>query len=116
MKARLPKGMGGSGPQNMNQIIKQAQQMQDTMKAVQDRLDDTEYTGESGSGLVKVNVNGKHEVTLVKIDPAAIDLDDIEMLEDLIAAAVNDSIAKAKRESEIEMSKITGGLSGLGSL
>ncbi len=110
MKARLPKGMGG-GPQNMNRIIKQAQKMQDDMKELQDRLDVTEYSGESGSGLVKAIVTGKHDVTSIKIDPKAIDPEDIEMLEDLIAAAVNDAITKAKTESEAEMNKITGGIS-----
>ena len=109
MKARLPQGMGG-GPQNMNRIIKQAQKMQDDMKALQDRLDMTEYTGESGSGLVKAVVNGKHDVVSVKIDPNAIDPDDIEMLEDLIAAAENDAVSKAKAEGEAEMAKITGGM------
>ena len=64
MKARLPKGMGG-GPQNMNQIIKQAQKMQDDMKALQEELDATEYVGESGSGVVKATVNGK-EVPVIK--------------------------------------------------
>jgi DNA-binding YbaB/EbfC family protein len=110
MKARLPKGMGG-GPQNMNQIIKQAQKMQDDMKELQDRLDITEYTGEAGSGLVKATVTGKHDVVAVKIDPNAIDTDDIEMLEDLVAAAVNDAISKARIESETEMNKITNGIS-----
>ena len=109
MKARLPKGMGG-GPQNMNRIIKQAQKMQDDMKELQDRLDVTEYEGESGSGLVKATVTGKHDVTAIKIDPNAIDPDDIEMLEDLVAAAINDAISKARVESDTEMNKITGGL------
>ena len=63
MKARLPKGMGG-GPQNMNQIIKQAQKMQDDMKALQEELDATEYEGMSGSGVVKATVSGKHDVVL----------------------------------------------------
>ena len=72
MKARLPKGMGG-GPQNMNQIIRQAQKMQDDMKALQEELDSTEYEGMSGSGVVKAVVNGKHDVISVKIDPAVVD-------------------------------------------
>ena len=109
MKARLPKGMGG-GPQNMNQIIRQAQKMQDDMKALQEELDSTEYEGMSGSGVVKAVVNGKHDVISVKIDPAVVDPDDIEMLEDLVAAAVNDGIAKAKKDSEERMEKVTGGL------
>lgn len=110
MKARLPKGMGG-GPQNMNQIIKQAQKMQDDMKVLQDELDATEYKGVSGSGLVEATVNGKHEVTSLKIKPEAVDTDDMEMLEDLVAAAVNDAIAQAKKDSEERMEKVTGGIS-----
>lgn len=109
MKARLPQGMGG-GAQNMNQIIKQAQKMQDDMKELQDKLDSTEYNGESGSGLIKATVNGKHDVLAIKIDPSAVDTDDLEMLEDLIAAAVNDAVTKAKNENETEMNKLTGGL------
>ena len=83
MKARLPKGMGG-GPQNMNRIIKQAQQMQDDMKALQERLDATEYTGESGGGLVKAVVNGRHDVNAINISPDAVDPDDLEMLKILL--------------------------------
>ena len=109
MKARLPKGMGG-GPQNMNQIIKQAQKMQDDMKALQEELDATEYEGMSGSGVVKATVTGKHDVVSVKIDSSIVDPEDIEMLEDLIAAAVNDAVSKAKAEGEAEMAKITGGM------
>ncbi|MBE6894122.1 MAG: YbaB/EbfC family nucleoid-associated protein [Ruminococcaceae bacterium] len=109
MKARLPKGMGG-GPQNMNQIIKQAQKMQDDMKVLQEELEATEYVGESGSGVVKAIVNGKHDVVGLKIDASIVDPEDIEMLEDLVAAAVNDGIAKAKKDSEERMEKVTGGL------
>ena len=109
MKARLPKGMGG-GPQNMNHIIKQAQKMQDDMKLLQEELDATEYEGMIGSGVVKATVNGKHDVVSVKIDAAVVDPDDIEMLEDLVAAAVNDAIAKARKDSEEKMEKVTGGL------
>ena len=109
MKARLPKGMGG-GPQNMNQIIRQAQKMQDDMKALQEELDSTEYEGMSGSGVVKATVTGKHDVVGLKIDASIVDPEDIEMLEDLVAAAVNDAIAKAKQDSEEKMEKVTGGL------
>ncbi|MDD6187624.1 MAG: YbaB/EbfC family nucleoid-associated protein [Oscillospiraceae bacterium] len=109
MKARIPRGMGG-GPSNMNRIIKQAQKMQDDMKELQERLDATEYTGEAGSGLVKAVVSGKHDVVSISIKPEAVDPDDIEMLEDLIAAAVNDAISKARIDSETEMNKITGGM------
>lgn len=110
MKARLPKGMG-AGPQNMNQIIKQAQKMQDDMKALQDELDVTEYEGVSGSGVVKATVTGKHNIVALKIDPSIVDPEDMEMLEDLIAAAVNDAISKAKQDGEERMEKLTGGIS-----
>ena len=110
MKARLPKGMGG-GPQNMNQIIKQAQKMQDDIKDMQEVLEAREYTGNSGSGLVEAVVTGKFDVVSVKINPSAVDTDDLEMLEDLIAAAVNDAITKARTESDTEMAKITDGVS-----
>ncbi len=109
MKARLPKGMGG-GAQNMNQIIRQAQQMQDEMKVMQEKLDATEYEGNSGSGLVKAVVTGKNDVVKLTIDPSAVDMEDLEMLEDLVCAAVNDAISKAKLENETEMNKITNGL------
>lgn len=110
MKARLPQGMGG-GAQNMNQIIKQAQKMQDDIKILQDELDITEYEGTSGSGMVKVVVTGKHAVVSVKIAPTIVDPDDIEMLEDLIAAAVNDAVTKAKADGEEKIEKATGGIS-----
>ena len=109
MKARLPKGMGG-GPQNMNQIIQQAQKMQETIKVLQDELDATEYQGTSGSGLVTTTVTGKHDVVSVKIDASVVDPEDIEMLEDLVAAAVNDAISKARQDSEEKMEKATGGI------
>ncbi len=110
MKARLPKGMG-AGPQNMNQIIKQAQKMQDDMKVLQDELDVTEYEGVSGSGVVKATVTGKHNIVSLKIDQSIVDPEDMEMLEDLIAAAVNDAISKAKQDGEERMEKLTGGIS-----
>ena len=109
MKARLPKGMGG-GPQNMNQIIRQAQKMQDDMKALQEELDATEYEGMSGSGVVKATVTGKHDVVAIKIDPSVVDPEDIEMLEDLITVAVNEAITNATKTSEEEMGALTGGL------
>ena len=109
MKARLPQGMGG-GPQNMNQIIKQAQKMQDDIKVLQDELDTTEYEGTSGSGVVKAVVTGKHDVVSVELDASVVDPEDIEMLEDLIAAAVNDAVTKARTDSEERMEKVTGGI------
>ncbi len=108
MKARVPQGAGG--PRNMNQLIKQAQKMQDDMKELQDRLDVTEYQGKSGGGLVTATVTGRHDVVAIKISPEAVDPEDIEMLEDLVAAAVNDAISSARRDSEEELGKITDGM------
>mgnify|MGYP006322634247 CR=1 FL=1 len=109
MKARLPKGMGG-GPQNMNRIIKQAQKMQDDMKALQDRLDETEYVGESGSGLVKATVTGKHDVVALSIDPSIVDPEDIEMLQDLIVVATNEALKKVEETTNATMGKFTQGM------
>ncbi|MDD6284625.1 MAG: YbaB/EbfC family nucleoid-associated protein [Firmicutes bacterium] len=109
MKARLPQGVGG-GPGNMNAMIKQAQKMQQDMQALQAELDEREYTATSGGGMVEARVNGKHEVLGLKIDPQVIDPDDAEMLEDMVAAAVNAALAEAAQNAEQEMGAITGGM------
>ena len=108
MKARLPKGYGRPDP---NAMMRQVQKMQDDIRAKQEELEAKEYTGTASGEMVTVTMNGKHEITAVKIDP-----DDIEMLEDLIAAAVNSASAAVDKDSEEEMSKMTGGLNipGLG--
>lgn len=105
MKARIP----NSG-QNPNNMLKQVQKMQDDMATLQAELETTEYTAEAGNGMVEATVNGKHELTMVKISPDAIDPDDAEMLEDLVMAAVNSAISKAVSDSETRMGEITGGL------
>ena len=109
MKARIPKGMGG-GPQNMNQMLKQAQKMQADMTALQEDLENREFSAVSGGGMVEVTVDGKHLIKAIKINPDAIDPDDAEMLEDLITVAVNEAISNAIKTSEEEMGAITGGL------
>ena len=107
MKVRLPNN-GGAG--NMQQMLKQAQKMQADMQTLQADLEQREYTANAGGGLVEVTVDGKHTVKSVKINPDAVDTDDIEMLEDFITIAVNEAIGKAIAESEEEMGAITGGL------
>ncbi|MBQ2135854.1 MAG: YbaB/EbfC family nucleoid-associated protein [Clostridia bacterium] len=109
MKARLPKGMGG-GPQNMNAMLKQAQKMQEDMAALQEDLEQREYTASSGGGMIEVTVDGKHNIKLLKINPDAVDPEDVEMLEDLITVAVNEAISNAAKTAEEEMGAITGGL------
>ena len=110
MKVRLPQGMGG-GPSNMQSMIKQAQKMQEDMAAMQAELEEREYDVAAGGGVVNVKINGKKEIVSVKIEPEVVDPDDIETLEDLITAAVNEAIKKVESVSQEEMSKITGSMS-----
>ena len=107
MKVRLPNS-GGAG--NMNQMLKQAQKMQEDMAALQTDLENREYTAVSGGGMVEVTVDGKHLIKAIKIKPEAVDPDDTEMLEDLITVAVNEAVSNAIKTSEEEMGAITGGL------
>ncbi len=106
MKVRLPNSGGG----NMNQMIKQAQKMQEDMANLQADLEQREYTATSGGGMIEVTVDGKHLIKSIKINPDAIDPDDSEMLEDLITVAVNEAIGNAIKTSEEEMGAITSGL------
>jgi DNA-binding YbaB/EbfC family protein len=90
-------------------LMKQAQKMQADMQEAQERLAQEEVTGESGGGLVKVTMNGKHEVRRVEIDDSLVG-DDKEMLEDLVAAAVNDAALKVSQKMQESMSGLTAGL------
>ena len=107
MKVRLPQGMGG-GPSNMQGMLKQAQKMQEEMAEKQAELEAREYDVAAGGGVVNVKINGKKEILSVKIDPEVVDPDDVETLEDLIVAAVNEAIKKVEAISADEMQKITG--------
>ena len=110
MKARLPKGMGG-GPTDMNGMIRQAQKMQEEMAALQEELDAKEYEIQAGGGAVTVRISGKNEITAIEIDPEIVDPDDIETLQDILIAGVNEAIKMVSDISTNEMSKITGSLS-----
>lgn len=107
MKARIPQSAGGG---NMNNMMKQAQKMQEDMKNLQDDLAEREYSASAGGGAVEVTVNGSHEVKKIDLKPEVVDPEDIEMLSDLITAAVNEAMRKADETAESEMGKITGGL------
>ena len=113
MKARMPAGYGRTDP---NAMMRQVQKMQEALKAKTEELEGREFTGTASGEMVSVTMTGKHQVTAVKIKPEAVDPDDIEMLEDLVAAAVNDAIRQVDEITESEMGKITGGLNipGLG--
>jgi nucleoid-associated protein EbfC len=95
---------------NLGQLMKQAQAMQEKMAEVQAQLEAIEMTGVSGGGMVQVAVNGKGDVKRVKIDKAAVDPAEVEVLEDLIVAAFNDARTKVNAHAEAEMQKLTGGL------
>lgn len=110
MKARLPKGVGGGAPSNMNQMIKQAQKMQEEMAQAQELLNDKEYSASAGGGMVDVIITGNKEVKSVKIKPEVMDPNDIEMLEDLIMGAVNEALRSAEQDSNDTMGAITGDL------
>lgn len=98
---------GGFG--NMGNMMKQAQAMQQRMAKVQEEIAALEVTGESGGGMVKVTINGRHEARRVTIEPAVIG-DDREMLEDLVAAAFNDAVRKLESESQARMSSVMAGI------
>ncbi|MBQ3065028.1 MAG: YbaB/EbfC family nucleoid-associated protein [Clostridia bacterium] len=110
MKARLPKGMGG-GPQNMNAMIKQAQQMQEDMTALQEEIDKKEYEVSAGGGVVTIKINGKKEILSIDIKPEIVDPDDIDTLTDVLTAGINEAIKTVENVTAEEMNKITGGLS-----
>ena len=110
MKARLPKGMGGQGPQNMQSMLKQAQKMQEEMQKTQAELEEKEYCTQSGGGACRVKINGKHEILSIEISKEIVDPDDIETLQDIITAAVNDAIGTVDAASSEAMCGITGSL------
>lgn len=109
MKAKLPKGVGG-GPSNMQSMLKQAQKMQEDMNALQAELEEKEYEISAGGGMVKILINGKKEVKSIKISQDIVDPDDIETLEDIITAGINEAIKRVEDTAASEMSKITGSL------
>ena len=101
--------MGGMGGMNMN-MIKQAQKMQQEMQRMQAELQAKEYTFAAGGGVVSATVNGQHQVTALTIDPEAVDPEDVEMLQDMIVAAVNEAMRAADSDASETMQKLTGGL------
>ena len=107
-------GFPGGMPGNMNNLMKQAQRMQRQMEETTKELEEKEYSASAGGGAVTVTVSGNKEVLSVKLAEEVVDPDDIEMLQDLIVAATNEALRKMEEESQAAMSKLTGGLGGLG--
>lgn len=104
------KGPGGSGGLDMGDVLKQAQKMQKDLARIQEELKERVVEGASGGGMVKAFANGAQDLVGIKIEPDVIDPDDAEMLEDMVVAAVNQAMAKAKELQTKEMGKATGGL------
>ena len=103
------RGMGGMGG-NMNSMLRQAQKMQQDMLKAQEELESKSYEASAGGGVVTAVVSGRKELTQVTIDPEAVDPDDVDMLQDLFVAAVNEAMRKASDDAASQMSKLTGGL------
>lgn len=104
MRANIPKGP------SMNEMLRQAQKMQEDMQTKQAELDERTYDVSAGGGVVKVKISGKKEILNIDISPEIVDPDDIETLQDIIVAAVNEAIKKVESTNESEMNKITGGM------
>jgi DNA-binding YbaB/EbfC family protein len=112
-----PGGVPGGSP-NMNQMMKQMQKMQAEMEAAQQALEQTEVEGSAGGGKVKATVTGSGELTAISISPDVVDPEDVEMLEDLVLAAVGDALRRAQQMQQESLGGVTGGidLGGLGGL
>ncbi len=107
---RAGKKPGGGGQAAMQKQLQQMQAMQKKMEELQSKLEEQEVTATAGGGAVSVTVNGKRELTNIVIKPEAVDPDDVELLQDLIMAAVNEGMRQIEEMSASEMQKLTGGL------
>lgn len=106
-KGGFPRGMGGA---NMNQMMKQAQKMQEQMMKMQEEMENKSFEATAGGGAVRVVISGKREVQEIELKPEVVDPDDIEMLQDLIVAAVNEGLRKLEADNSAQMGQLTGGL------
>lgn len=103
---------GGGGGGNMQQLLRQAQKMQEDMEKAQEELEQQKIEASSGGGMVVCTVTGKGEVLSIKINPAIVDPEDVELLEDTVTAAVKEALRIANETSSEKMGKITGGMGG----
>ena len=108
----MAKGFQGGMPggMNMNNLMKQAQKMQKQMETMQDEMKNKTLEVTAGGGAIKIVINGKNELQEIKIAPSVVDPEDVEMLEDLVLASVNEAIRQAEELMQTEMGKITGGM------
>ena len=111
--AKRPQYRGGYGGPNMNQqasLMRQAQKMQEDLMKAQEELEKSQFTAKAGGGMVSATVNGKHELVSMEINPEAVDPEDVEMLQDMVIAAVNEAMRAADADAASNMSRLTGGL------
>ena len=111
--AKRPQYRGGYGGPNMNQqasLMRQAQKMQEDLMKAQEELEKSQFTAKAGGGVVTATVSGKHELLAIEIAPDAVDPDDVEMLQDMVIAAVNEAIRAAMDDMSASMGKITSGM------
>ena len=101
---------GMPGGMNQAQMMKQAQKMQQEMLRMQEEMENKTYTATTGGGMVKAEVNGKHELVSLQINPEAVDPDDVDMLQDMVIGAVNEAMRAADADAANNMSRLTGGL------
>ncbi|MBE6829565.1 MAG: YbaB/EbfC family nucleoid-associated protein [Ruminococcaceae bacterium] len=116
MKARLPQGYGGGGASNLQQLARQAQKIQEDMDQATAELEAKEYTAAAGGDAIKATVTGKMEVKAIDIKPEVVDPEDVEMLSDLVLAAVNEALRAAAADKSQRMEKISGGINMPGML
>ena len=106
-------GFGGMGGGNMQQLMRQAQKFQEQMAKTQEELDEREYTAQAGGGMVSVSVTGKRELKDLVIKPECVDPEDVEMLQDMILAAVNEALRAGEEARNAEMAKMAPGMGGM---
>jgi len=114
-KGRFPMG-GMPGGASMNNMIKQAQKMQENILKAQQEIEEATYDISAGGGAVNLTINGSNQITKIEIDPDVVDPDDVEMLEDLIMSAFNEAIKTVEKEKAEKLGKVTGGLGNMGGL
>ena len=101
---------GMPGGMNQMQMMKQAQKLREDMMRMQEEQENKTYSAKAGGGVVEATVNGKHEVVALNIDPEAVDPEDVEMLQDMVIAAVNEAMRAADNDAAQNMSRLTGGM------
>jgi DNA-binding YbaB/EbfC family protein len=104
---------GGFGGGNMQQLMRQAQKLQEQLEKSQEELDTREYEATAGGGMIKVKISGKRELLSINIDPQVVDPEDVDMLQDLIMAAVNEALRKGEEVRQAEMNKLNPGMGGM---